>query len=102
MPHATVLREHLDRGVQLQAWGPLGGPFYGLPPRVVDECASIGRRRGGRSAQQVALRWITQQGVPFVVHSRSASHLRDDLAAVDQPALSDDEMATLARLAESV
>ena len=76
--------------------------FRGLPPRVVDECASIGRRRGGRSAQQVALRWITQQGVPFVVHSRSASHLRDDLAAVDQPALSDDEMATLARLAESV
>ena len=87
-------------GVQYEAYSPLGG-LSGVDvlrhPVVLRVAAAH-----NASAATVALRWVVQQGVPFVVHSRSASHLRDDLAAVDQPALSDDEMATLARLAESV
>ena len=79
MPHAQLREQHAQRGVALQAWGPLGGPSALIPRSLLDECAAIGRPRR-MSASQVALLWLASQGVPFVVHSRSLVHLRDDLA----------------------
>ncbi|EOD15988.1 hypothetical protein EMIHUDRAFT_118415 [Emiliania huxleyi CCMP1516] len=80
MPHAAVLQQHRLRGVALQAWGPLGGPFGAFPAQMWQACAEVGAARRA-SREQVALRWITQQGVGCCVHSRSAAHLRQTLAA---------------------
>ena len=80
MPPAAVLQQHRLRGVALQAWGPLGGPFGAFPAQMWRACAEVGAARRA-SREQVALRWITQQGVGCCVHSRSAAHLRQTLAA---------------------
>ena len=66
----------------LQAWSPLGGPSQLISASVVRVCERLGANRGGRTAYQVALRWLVQSGVAFSVHSASASHLQEDLAAV--------------------
>jgi 2,5-diketo-D-gluconate reductase A len=101
MPHAAIRQEHAKRGVALQSWGPLGGPSALIPRSILDECAAIGKPRG-KTASQIALRWLTQQNVAFVVHSRSLSHLRDDLAVFDAAsALSETEMRQLERDSES-
>jgi 2,5-diketo-D-gluconate reductase A len=101
MPHAAIRQAHAERGVALQAWGPLGGPSALIPRAILDECAALGKPRG-KSASQVALRWLAQQNVAFVVHSRSLGHLRDDLAIFDAAsALSEAEMRRLERDSES-
>jgi len=97
MPHAAVLKAHARRGVQLQAWGPLGGPDNYFPKSLLAECAAIGRPSGW-SGQQVALRWILQSGVAFCVHSGNPRHLRDDIAVLDFE-LSEEAMHTLSALA---
>ena len=65
-----------------QAWSPLGGPQQRFPPSVAAECAAIGRLVG-KTPQQVALRWLLQHDCAFVVHSRTAAHLVDDLSVFD-------------------
>ena len=80
-PYPELRAAHAARGVPLQAWSPLGGT-PGLPAEVRTVAAAIGRRDGrGASAQQVALRWCTQRGVGFSVHSSSLDHLRQDLGS---------------------
>ena len=75
MPHDAVLRSHQQRGVALQAWGPLGGPFNQFSQEVWAACAAIATRRGV-TKEQVALRWIAQQGVGICVHSRCVVTVR--------------------------
>ena len=81
-PYAELRQAHRCRGVALQAWSPLGGPSQLISASVVRVCERLGANRGGRTAYQVALRWLVQSGVAFSVHSASASHLQEDLAAV--------------------
>ena len=45
-----------------------------------EACAEIGAAYG-KSAAQVALRFITQNGASYTVQSQSASHFRDDAPA---------------------
>ena len=101
MPHALLKRQHAERGVALMAWGPLGGPSALIPRSILDECAALGKSRG-KTAEQVALMWLAQQGVAYVVHSRSASHLKEDLGIFDRTTapLSEDEVARLERDSE--
>lgn len=80
-PYPELRSEHAARRVPLQAWSPLGGPAGLIDADTLELCAQIGRRRRA-SAQQVALRWVSQRGVGFAVHSRSPRHLRDDLASL--------------------
>ena len=82
-PYAQIRRAHRERGILLQAWGPLGGPTWGLGGATLAELAAIGEECGRRSAQQVALRWIVQRGVAVCVHSRTLEHLQDDLKLFD-------------------
>jgi 2,5-diketo-D-gluconate reductase A len=104
MPHAALLAEHCARGVQLMAFSPLGGPDGLLPRSIRDQCAAIGRAhpKGGqpRSWQQVALRWLAQQRVPYAVHSATPRHLAEDLDVFDF-ALTDDEMRALEAASEA-
>ena len=81
------------------AFSPLGGPGALIPGSTRDACADIGKRVGASGAA-VALRWLVQQDVAFSVHSRGASHLREDLD-VFRFELAPSEMATLEALSES-
>ena len=55
---------------------------------------AVGRAHGGKSAEQVALRWITQSGASFAVATSSATHFADDLALFDWQ-LDEEDMARL-------
>ena len=58
-----MLEGNRERGVHVQAWAPLGGSTGGLGKGVKEACAAIGAPYG-KSAQQVALRWIVQVPSP--------------------------------------
>ena len=99
-PYPALRAAHAARGVPLQAWSPLGGAS-GLPADVREAAAAIGRRDGRRaSAQQVALRWCSQRGVGFAVHSSRLDHLRQDVSSAALQ-LSAEEMAELDALADA-
>ena len=70
----------------MQAWSPLGNGrltrFLRDAPEAKQTCAEVGSKYG-RSAYQVALRWITQSGASFAVEARSAAHFAEDLALFD-------------------
>ena len=100
MPHEQIRAQHEARGVRLMAFSPLGGPGAIIPISTIDECKRFGKRRGGATAYQVPLRWLTQQGVAYSVHSRSLAHLREDLSAAGGVALSEAEMRTLTDMSE--
>lgn len=99
MAHESVRRAHLDRGVRLMAFSPLGGPSALIPRATLDECKRIGKRYR-KSPYQVALRWLVQQGVAYSVHSRDVAHLREDLDVYGF-ALAPEEMRRLEVLSES-
>ena len=85
-------------GVQYEAYSPLGG-LSGVDvlrhPVVLRVAAAH-----NASAATVALRWVVQQGVPFVTSSTSAAYDAEDLAAATQNAtvLTAEEMAALAAI----
>ena len=85
------------RGIHVQAMSPLGNGkltrFESDAPEAREVCAAVGARHG-KSASQVALRWVVQSGASFTVAARSAEHFADDLALFDW-ALDDDDMARL-------
>ena len=96
-PFDELLAAHRRRGVALQANRPLGGGSR-FAQEMLDACAEVGKPRR-KTAQQVALRWLVQKGVPFCIHSTSPSHLREALDVVEGFSLANDEVARLGRLA---
>ena len=56
--------------------------FESDAPEAREVCAAVGARHG-KSACQVALRWVVQSGASFTVAARSAAHVADDLALFD-------------------
>jgi len=93
-------------GTRMMAWGPLGG--QGVDGVVKSaELAAIGNNYG-KSAAQVALRWLTQRGIVAIPKSthkeRMAQNLdvfevRDQSGANLKPfRLTDSEMAQIAKL----
>lgn len=97
MPYAAIRKAHRERNVLLQAWGPLGGPTWGLGAAALSELAEIGKESGDRSVQQVALRWMVQRGVGICVHSRKREHLQENLDIFDWR-LSEVQMERVGRL----
>eukprot|EP00928_Gymnodinium_smaydae_P055312 TRINITY_DN38898_c0_g1_i1.p1 TRINITY_DN38898_c0_g1~~TRINITY_DN38898_c0_g1_i1.p1 ORF type:complete len:342 (-),score=28.94 TRINITY_DN38898_c0_g1_i1:178-1128(-) len=81
-----------ERGITYSAYSPLGG-LSGVDVIGNPSVKAIGERYG-KSSAQVALRWVTQQGVVAVTASDKVSHLKTDLEVFDFT-LSDDEMETL-------
>ena len=75
----------------MQAYRPLAHGEHSLlrDPTV----AAIGRSHG-KSAAQVALRWVLQHGHPLVTSSESEGHMRSDLDVFDW-SLSQHEMRVL-------
>lgn len=74
------------RGVHVQAWSPLGNGrltrFSRDAAAAKELCTEIGERHG-KTAYQVALRWLTQVGASFTVEAKSADHFAQDLAIFD-------------------
>ena len=73
---AKVIAENRKRGVVVQAWSPLGKALRGT---AREACAEIGRKYG-KSAAQVALKWILSHNATVATQSTSAVHLQQDVA----------------------
>ena len=87
-----VLAEH---GTKMMAWGPLGGE--GAEGVIKNELlASIGKGYG-KTAAQVALRWLTQRGIVAIPKSTHLERMRQNLDIFDFT-LTDDEMKRIATL----
>ena len=86
----TELRAYCDaHGITVQAWSPL---MRGAVVRV-PELVKIGMRHG-KTAAQVALRWILQNGVTTIPKSVHRSRLAENAAVFDFE-LSSEEMETI-------
>ncbi len=84
-----------DFGTRMMAWGPLGG--QGADGVVKSELlAGIGSRYG-KSAAQVALRWLIQRGIVAIPKSTHRERMEQNLNIFDF-SLTADEMAQIATL----
>ena len=84
-------------GARVQAYRPLA---HGEGSLLVDGTVRAIGRAHGKSAAQVALRWVLQlagEAHAVVTSTESVPHMRADLEVFDWT-LSDDEMETLAAL----
>ena len=86
---------HTQFGTRMMAWGPLGG--QGVDGIVKSpELAAIGSKYG-KSAAQVALRWLTQRGIVAIPKSTHKERMAQNLDVFDFR-LTDSEMAQIANL----
>ena len=86
---------HAEFGTKMMAWGPLGG--QGVDGIVKsDELATIGAKYG-KSAAQVALRWLTQRGIVAIPKSSHKERMAQNIDIFDFT-LSDDDMAQIAKM----
>jgi 2,5-diketo-D-gluconate reductase A len=91
----ATLAECRARGVTYSAYSPLGG-LSGVDVLGNPTVKAIGVAHG-KSPAQVALRWVTQQGVVAVTASTNPSHLAGDLDIFDFN-LTHDEMTRLTQI----
>ena len=84
-----------DFNTRMMAWGPLGGQgAEGIVKSPV--LAAIGEKYG-KSAAQVALRWLTQRGIVAIPKSTHKERMEQNLNVFDFK-LSDEEMQQIASL----
>lgn len=87
-----------DFGTRMMAWGPLGG--QGAEGVIKSELlASIGTKYG-KSAAQVALRWLTQRGVVAIPKSTHKERMAQNLDIFDFT-LNQEEMKQITSLNQS-
>ena len=93
----NILEYNQQRGVLVQSWSPLSRVLTN--PKMRPVLSSIGSNYG-KSAAQVALRWIVQSGsgAGFSTQSKKKSHFEEDLKVFDFE-LTDKEMNELTQLA---
>jgi len=94
---SNILEHNLQRGVLVQSWSPLSRVLTNPKNRSV--LSSIGNSYG-KSAAQIALRWIVQSGsgAGFSTQSQKKSHFEEDLNVFDFE-LTQKEMELLTQLA---
>ena len=84
-----------ETDTKMMAWGPLGG--QGIDGIVKSEAlAAIGSKHG-KSAAQVALRWLTQRGIVAIPKSSHKERMAQNFDIFDF-SLTADEMAQIAAL----
>ena len=84
-----------ETGTKMMAWGPLGG--QGVDGIVKSELlADIGSKYG-KSAAQVALRWLTQRGIVAIPKSSHKERMAQNLNIFDFT-LTTEEMALIATM----
>ncbi len=82
-------------GTKMMAWGPLGG--QGVDDVIKSEVLGKIGSNYGKSAAQVALRWLTQRGIVAIPKSTHRERMEQNLNVFDFT-LSDDDMALIANL----
>jgi len=90
---ASVIEYNSKRGVLVQAWSPLRKALKGS---ALTTCTEIGNKYG-KSAAQVALRYIADTGACYTTQTKTAAHFKEDLDIFDFE-LSRSELATLATI----
>ena len=80
---------------KMMAWGPLGG--QGIDGIVKSKVLSDIGAKYGKSAAQVALRWLTQRGIVAIPKSTHRERMEQNLNVFDFT-LSNDDMALIANL----
>ena len=84
-----------ETGCNMMAWGPLGG--QGVDGIIKSELlAGIGAKYG-KTASQVALRWLTQRGVVAIPKSTHKERMAQNLDIFDFQ-LTDEDMAQIAMM----
>jgi len=84
-----------ETGCNMMAWGPLGG--QGVDGIIKSELlASIGAKYG-KTASQVALRWLTQRGIIAIPKSTHKDRMAQNLDILDFT-LTNDDMAQIATM----
>ena len=86
---------HAEFGTKVMAWGPLGG--QGAEGIVKSEALTAIGAKYGKSAAQVALRWLTQRGVVAIPKSTHKERMAQNFNIFDFT-LSDDDMSQIATL----
>ena len=82
-------------GTKMMAWGPLGG--QGVDGIIKsDLLAGIGAKHG-KTASQVALRWLTQRGIVAIPKSTHKERMQQNLDIFDFT-LTNDDMAQIATM----
>ena len=82
-------------GTKMMAWGPLGG--QGVDGIIKsDLLAGIGAKYG-KTASQVALRWLTQRGIVAIPKSTHKERMQQNLDVFDF-ALTDDDLVQIATM----
>ena len=86
---------HAEFGTKMMAWGPLGG--QGADGIVKsDVLAGIGAKYG-KTAAQVALRWLTQRGIVAIPKSTHKERMAQNFDIFDFT-LTDEDMAQIAQM----
>ncbi len=86
---------HAETGTKTMAWGPLGG--QGADGVVKSEVLAAIGKRYGKTAAQVALRWLTQRGIVAIPKSTHVERMEQNFNIFDFT-LGDDDMAQIATL----
>lgn len=86
---------HAETNTKTMAWGPLGG--QGADGVVKSEVLAAIGKRYGKTAAQVALRWLTQRGIVAIPKSTHVERMEQNFNIFDF-SLSDDDMAQIATL----
>ena len=80
---------------KMMAWGPLGG--QGVDGIIKSELLGGIGAKYGKTASQVALRWLTQRGIVAIPKSSHKERMAQNLDIFDF-SLTDDEMAQIATM----
>ena len=86
---------HAEFGTKMMAWGPLGG--QGVDGIVKSEVLAAIGAKYGKSAAQVALRWLTQRGIVAIPKSSHKERMAQNFDIFDF-SLTADEMAQIATM----
>lgn len=86
---------HAEFGTKVMAWGPLGG--QGAEGIVKSEVLAAIGAKYGKTAAQVALRWLTQRGIVAIPKSTHKERMAQNFDIFDF-SLSEDDMSQIATL----
>ena len=84
-----------ETGCNMMAWGPLGG--QGVDGIIKSELLGAIGAKYGKTASQVALRWLTQRGIIAIPKSTHKERMTQNLDILDFT-LTDDDMAQIATM----
>ena len=84
-----------ETGCNMMAWGPLGG--QGVDGIIKSELLGAIGVKYGKTASQVALRWLTQRGIIAIPKSTHKDRMAQNLDILDFQ-LTDDDMAQIATM----